>query len=491
MLGDGTTMAYRADELLPVYRSQARRTAGSARPALRQRGRRQLGRRHRAGMHALPGMQIQVRAHDDLLLVANMRVTQRARLIDAGITTLTELAHHDGPVPGLSARTATALNRQAALQITPRADGEPPYEWSTPATDAAARTRTRGDLFFDFEGDPLWTADGRGVGPGVPVRRSRRQDDFTPLGRTTARPNARRWWTSPGDGAQTRPASVIRGCTSTTTPPTRRPRCCGWPGRYGVGEGRGRRPAARRCAGGPFSPGAQSVQVGTENYSLKSLEPLYMGSELRAGDVTTATDSITMYARYTQLRAEGPRRRGGKRAQGGRGLQPLRLPVHPQAAGLAAGPRHRCGVPPLGPQPGRDTGQVEVDDDVAGHCPFRRRRRRRPHPRTARGGDDRSRPRLSPPGGQAVLVGPLRPAQQPGRRMGRHARVFLADEATVDADWHVPQGARKPQRWVRLTGSLAASELTGEIFALYDPPTGRAVRRPGAAGLRRGHHHRL
>ena len=49
--------------------------------------------------------------------------------------------------------------------------------------------------------------------------------------------------------------------------------------------------------------------------------------------------------------------------------------------------------------------------------------------------------------------------------------VFLADEATVDADWHVPQGARKPQRWVRLTGSLAAGELTGDMFALYEPPT--------------------
>ena len=41
----------------------------------------------------------QVRASDDLLLVADMRVSQRAQLIDAGITTMTELAEHTGPVP--------------------------------------------------------------------------------------------------------------------------------------------------------------------------------------------------------------------------------------------------------------------------------------------------------------------------------------------------------------------------------------------------------
>ena len=50
----------------------------------------------------------------------------------------------------------------------------------------------------------------------------------------------------------------------------------------------------------------KSIRVGTENYSLKSLEPLYMGVELRTGDVTTATDSITMYARYCELRDRRP-----------------------------------------------------------------------------------------------------------------------------------------------------------------------------------------
>jgi len=48
-----------------------------------------------------------------------------------------------------------------------------------------------------------------------------------------------------------------------------------------------------------------SIRVGTVNYSLKSLEPLYMGDELRTGDVTTASDSIVMYDKYCELIAEG------------------------------------------------------------------------------------------------------------------------------------------------------------------------------------------
>ena len=108
VLGDGATASYRVDELLPVYLPR--------RAALQR-----LLDDHLAGGTACrweddevracfrcPECEVQVRATDDLLLVAGMRVSQRARLIDAGITTLSALAQHDGPVPELSARTVTA-----------------------------------------------------------------------------------------------------------------------------------------------------------------------------------------------------------------------------------------------------------------------------------------------------------------------------------------------------------------------------------------------
>jgi uncharacterized protein len=306
VLGDGTTMAYRADELLPVYRSR--------RAELQD-----LLDRHYAGGVAVswaddtvracmrcPECSIQVRAHDDLLLVANMRVTQRARLLDAGITTLTELAHHDGPVPGLPARTATALTRQAALQITPRADGRPPYEVVDAQPLMLLPDPDKGDLFFDFEGDPLWTADGREWGLEYLFGVLGAKDDFTPL------------WAH--DRAAERTA-LVDFLAMVRKRRKRHPRMHIYhyaayektallrlAGRYGVGEDEVDDLLRDGVLVDLFPLVRKSIRVGTENYSLKSLEPLYMGSELRAGDVTTATDSITMYARYTQLRVEGSRR---------------------------------------------------------------------------------------------------------------------------------------------------------------------------------------
>ena len=56
-----------------------------------------------------PECEAQVRERDDLLLVAGMRVSQRARLIDAGITTVADLAVHYGPVADMPARAVAAL----------------------------------------------------------------------------------------------------------------------------------------------------------------------------------------------------------------------------------------------------------------------------------------------------------------------------------------------------------------------------------------------
>src|ERR1700744_242777 len=93
-LGDGSVMRYRVCDLIPVYRSQR---------ALLQR---LLGDHYAAGTAVRwedegvracfrgPLCEEQVRATDDLLLVAGMRVSQRAKLLDAGIGTLAELADY-------------------------------------------------------------------------------------------------------------------------------------------------------------------------------------------------------------------------------------------------------------------------------------------------------------------------------------------------------------------------------------------------------------
>src|SRR5690606_21549201 len=49
----------------------------------------------------------------------------------------------------------------------------------------------------------------------------------------------------------------------------------------------------------------KALRVGSPSYSIKKLEPLYMGSELRSGEVTNAADSITEYADAMALGASG------------------------------------------------------------------------------------------------------------------------------------------------------------------------------------------
>jgi hypothetical protein len=49
----------------------------------------------------------------------------------------------------------------------------------------------------------------------------------------------------------------------------------------------------------------RSIRISERSYSLKKLEPLYMGDELRESDVTNAADSITAYVDYTVLVAAG------------------------------------------------------------------------------------------------------------------------------------------------------------------------------------------
>ncbi|MEV3902099.1 TM0106 family RecB-like putative nuclease [Mycobacterium sp. NPDC050551] len=469
VLGDGAVARYAVDELLPVYRPR--------RAALQR-----LLDRHLAGDAAVswedtevracfrcPECTAQVRAHDDLLLVAGMRVSQRARLIDAGITTVAELAGHHGPVPELPARAVTALSAQARLQTTARIDGKPPYEIADPQPLMALPEPDRGDLFFDFEGDPLWTADGREWGIEYLFGVLDTADTFTPL------------WAH--DRGQERRAlldflAMVR---------KRRKRHPGMhvyhyaayektallrlAGRYGVGEDEVDDLLRSGVLVDLYPLVRKSIRVGTENYSLKSLEPLYMGAQLRSGDVTTATDSITQYARYCELGAEG---RDDEAAVVLKEIEEYNRYDCTSTRKLRDWLICRaidCAVPPRGPQPVTDGATVDPDDHLAR--------------RLARFvGDDAA---LRTPEQSAVaMVAAARGYHRredkpywwahfdrlnnPVDEWADTTDVFLAEHAEVHTDWHTPPRARKPQRWVTLTGSVAAGGLGREMYALYEPP---------------------
>ncbi|GAA1721867.1 hypothetical protein GCM10009809_16920 [Isoptericola hypogeus] len=120
--------------------------------------------------------------HRDVLLVGGVYPRQRATLVAAGVTTIDALAAAEQPPAGMSAGAFSKVRSQAALQLgTDPGDGRVRYEvagaagpetaelrWAMPDPSAVDRlpAPSPGDVFFDFEGDPLWT-DPQGHGPGA------------------------------------------------------------------------------------------------------------------------------------------------------------------------------------------------------------------------------------------------------------------------------------------------------------------------------------
>lgn len=100
-------------------------------------------------------------AADHLSLVANIRSTQREKLVAAGVTTVTELATlpEGQRVPGMNADILGRLRAQARLQVAVRGNDQHLYEL-LPAPRGRGFSRMPRpasiDLFFDMEGDPLF-----------------------------------------------------------------------------------------------------------------------------------------------------------------------------------------------------------------------------------------------------------------------------------------------------------------------------------------------
>jgi uncharacterized protein len=478
VLGDGAVASYRVDELLPVYlprRAALQRLldghlAGGAAVSWEDQ-------RVRACFRC-PECDVRVREHDDLLLVAGMRVSQRARLIDAGVTTLHDLADHAGPVPELSARTVNALTAQARLQVADRVDGKPPYEVLDTQPLMVLPDANKGDLFFDFEGDPLWTVDGREWGleylwgvltTSAGSAGSPAEDEFTPYwahDRASERQALVDFLTMVRKRLKKYPGMHVYHYAAYEKSTLLR-----LAGRYGVGEHDVDEMLRNGVLVDLYPLVRKSIRVGTESYSIKYLEPLYMGNELRSGEVTTATDSITQYARFCALRDEG-------RADDAaivlkeiedynrydcRSTRRLRDWLVARAI--------ESGVPPRGPMPVADGTEAEPADELE----------RRLLKFAGDGIDERTAEQTA-----VAMVAAARGFHKredkpfwwghfdrinnPVDEWADNSDVFIAERTEVVADWHQPPRARKPQRHVRLIGDIATGELSRSMYALYEPP---------------------
>lgn len=472
MLGNGEVSRYQVQDLLPVYlprRAALQRLldehlAGEAPVSWTDEGVRACFR--------CPECAQQVRDTEDLLLVAGMRTSQRARLLDAGITTVGELAAHDGPVPELSKRTVTALTGQARLQIADRVDGKPPFEVIDAQPLMVLPDPDKGDLFFDFEGDPLWTVNGRDWGLEYLWGVLTVADEFTPFwahDRSSERQALHDFLAMVRKRRRRYPKMHIYHYAAYEKSTLLR-----LAGRYGVGENEVDDLLRNGILVDLYPLVRKSIRVGTESYSIKYLEPLYMGGELRDGEVTNAADSITQYARYCALKDDG-------RADDAevvlkeiedynrydcRSTRRLRDWLMARAI--------ESEVPPRGPQTLRDNAAqdaVEVADALD-----------RTLMKFAGDGVEERKPAQQAVAMVAAARGYHKREDKPFwwshfdrvnnpvDEWADNAGVFVADRAEIVNDWHQPPRARKPQRHVRLTGELANGDLAHDMYALYDPP---------------------
>ncbi|MCS5719194.1 TM0106 family RecB-like putative nuclease [Herbiconiux sp. CPCC 205763] len=312
LLGDGSTSTHELRDILPVYRDRRARLEAllderlTAPPV-------EWGDPRYTICGRCEVCAPEVEAHRDLLLVAGIRITQRTRLRDAGITTIDQLAESEGQVADLPESTLEALRDQARMQVAGRAGLA--YRVYDPNGLAGLPVPDPGDIFFDFEGDPLYSENAGpdwgldylfGVVEHAPATRG-----GAGIGETVFRP----FWAH--DHAEEKEA--LRAFLDYATERLRehpgmhiyhyanyeRAHLQSLTARHGVGEEQLDELLRRNVLVDLYPVVKKSIRVSSPSYSLKKLEPLYMAELYRNSEVTNAADSIIAYVDYVELRERG------------------------------------------------------------------------------------------------------------------------------------------------------------------------------------------
>lgn len=164
ILGDQSVSSHNLDDILPTF--MFRRNSMKRLISERKSNQDANGQAVAWGSSEYPACgrcvvcEPHVAENDDLLLVAGMRLDQRSRLMQAGINTATELATTSlTKIPEMTAQTFEGLRGQARIQHSRKnRDSKlpPPFEVIDRNGLSALPPKSPGDIFFDFEGDPLY-----------------------------------------------------------------------------------------------------------------------------------------------------------------------------------------------------------------------------------------------------------------------------------------------------------------------------------------------
>ena len=492
LLGDGTKSEHIADDLLPVFalrRARLRALIADRRLDLGADGSAIAWGDPRGELGVIAcgrcaTCDLEVVASRDLLLVAGMRPLQRERLRAAGIETIDQLASVRTVPKGMNPDTLAMLQTQARLQLSaPAGTGEevathsdqpavPPYEVVAPKALGALPRPDNGDLFFDFEGDPLYT-EGDATVWGI---------DYL-FGWVDVREQYSALWAH--SFAEERVAletflDVIEVHRAQHPDfhiyhyaPYEPTHLLTMAARYGTREAEVDRLLRDGVFVDLYPIVRRALRVGSRSYSIKKLEPLYMGADVRTSDVQKGDDSIVRYVEARALRDDGADAAAQEilddLADYNRydcvSTRRLRdwLVEHARAAGLRPTPN---------PEPGENAYEPSPRAIALSALSLR----------YAEGSADAMALRLGAAGidyyareAKTFWATHFLRLREPVSLWEETRDVVALDSARcrLVEDWHRPEGARTDRRIIELRGELAPGTRVSEgsnPFALYELP---------------------
>ncbi|MFD1722866.1 TM0106 family RecB-like putative nuclease [Amnibacterium endophyticum] len=308
LLGDGTTSTHRLAEVEPVLEQRL----GRLRRQVDERiaavdGPIRWGAPDVVACGRCAECTAQVTALRDVLLVGRLTVRQRDRLAAVGVRTIDELAVSTGPVEGIGAGPLQRLRLQAGLQLAAeQRGGGVEARVVDPAGLGALPEPDEGDVFFDFEGDPLWTDDGRTWGL---------EYLFGVVEHAGAGTVYRPFWAHDRAGEKAALQAFLAylqqrraqhpGLHVYHYADYERSHLQALCARHGVGEAVLDELLREHVLVDLYPVVSRSIRISDRSLSLKRLEPLYMGDRLRTSEVATGAESVDAYVEHTRLAVAG------------------------------------------------------------------------------------------------------------------------------------------------------------------------------------------
>jgi uncharacterized protein len=309
LLGDGKTSSHDLRDILPVFLKRRAHLINliEERTANFEQG--ELASPWNDPLFAACGRcavcEPNVMQFDDVLQIAGLRHSQRKKLRAAGIETMAEIASTSKrQVPGIADRTLAGLKAQAELQVETRESASPDipvYRIENASALAAIPSPSAGDIFFDFEGDPLYQ-EGNLWNLDYLFGFVDEKNTFFPLwahNHAEEKKALIQFLDIVRERRKEFPDMHIYHYAA-----YERTHLLMLAARYGVGEAFVDELLSEHVLVDLYPIVKKTMRVGSYSYSLKKLEPLFMDNEKRAG-VATAADSVIEYASYCQLVAEG------------------------------------------------------------------------------------------------------------------------------------------------------------------------------------------